>query len=278
MTTKIKGHSGCRVDIVDGIVRKTTFDKNYIKRLQSQCEKQNQFFKNNTFSFLKTPQIFNEHIQHDAFSFDMEFCFCSNYIDFFERASKKKIDLFFSNLVDFISKNVNDSKLENVSNIIWEKYLSVKNGIIDDFFISANINNIIFDKFEKRYSNNIILPIGFCHGDLTFSNILIKNHQNQLVFLDFLDTFLDTPLQDMVKIRQDTKFLWSNHLVEGIFDVKRIEIIMEYLDQKFHENFTKYDFYIKYYKLFEILNWFRVLRYSKDISIIKKIENYILND
>ena len=49
----------------------------------------------------------------------------------------------------------------------------------------------IFDKIEC-----IKIPIGICHGDLTFSNILFNG--NNYYLIDFLDSFIEYPLMDIV--------------------------------------------------------------------------------
>jgi hypothetical protein len=54
------------------------------------------------------------------------------------------------------------------------------------------------------------IPMGFCHGDLTLSNILIQESTNdKIVLIDFLDSFLESPLSDMCKINQDLSHGWT---------------------------------------------------------------------
>lgn len=51
-------------------------------------------------------------------------------------------------------------------------------------------------------------PLGPCHGDLTLSN-LILDPVSGITLIDFLDTFLESPLQDVVKLKQDFVYGWS---------------------------------------------------------------------
>ncbi|MBT0858600.1 phosphotransferase, partial [Campylobacter coli] len=88
----------------------------------------------------------------------------------------------------------------------------------------------LFDKYP--------FPIGYCHGDLTFSNILFQN-QN-IVLIDFLDNFIETPLQDVVKLRQDTRHKWSLKMTHANYDEIKIRIILSYLDCYIHKYFLKY--------------------------------------
>jgi hypothetical protein len=51
-------------------------------------------------------------------------------------------------------------------------------------------------------------PIGRCHGDLTLSNVILDPAAG-LTLIDFLETFLETPLQDVAKLKQDFVYGWS---------------------------------------------------------------------
>ena len=75
---------------------------------------------------------------------------------------------------------------------------------------------------------------------------------SDIVVIDFLDTFLDTPLQDIVKIRQDSKYFWSLNLVNKIQDSVKVKQSLNYIDEKIKKEFNNYDFYKKYYKHFQI--------------------------
>lgn len=60
------------------------------------------------------------------------------------------------------------------------------------------------------------IPLGVCHGDLTLSNMIFSQGQG-LVLIDFLDTFLESPLQDLAKVSQELEFGWSSrHLDENL--------------------------------------------------------------
>ena len=117
----------------------------------------------------------------------------------------------------------------------------------------------------------IELPEGFCHGDLTLSNLLFNN--DDIVVIDFLDTFLDSPIQDIVKIRQDTQFHWSLRMLKLNYDRVKIIQCLNYIDNKLHNEFKKYDFYLNTYKIFQILNFLRIIPYCNndyDVQFLKK--------
>jgi thiamine kinase-like enzyme len=52
------------------------------------------------------------------------------------------------------------------------------------------------------------IPYAPTHGDLTFENILVS-HTKELYFIDFLDSFIDSPYIDMGKINQELHLYWS---------------------------------------------------------------------
>lgn len=54
----------------------------------------------------------------------------------------------------------------------------------------------------------LLLPLGPCHGDLTLSNLILDTASG-ITLIDFLDTFLETPLQDVAKLKQDFVYGWS---------------------------------------------------------------------
>jgi hypothetical protein len=42
---------------------------------------------------------------------------------------------------------------------------------------------------------------------------------------------------------------------------------MNHLDRRFHDNFSRFEFYNKYYGTFQVMNFLRILQYSKSKSI-----------
>ncbi len=65
----------------------------------------------------------------------------------------------------------------------------------------------------------LLMPVGVCHGDLTLSN-LILSPSNTVHLIDFLPTFLESPLQDAAKIKQDLWHGWSFRRLDRPLQVK----------------------------------------------------------
>jgi hypothetical protein len=72
--------------------------------------------------------------------------------------------------------------------------------------IMTQASECIHDVISTR--TTICVPLGPCHGDLTLSNV-IWSPSLGLVLIDFLATYLESPLQDLAKISQDLEFGWS---------------------------------------------------------------------
>jgi aminoglycoside phosphotransferase (APT) family kinase protein len=66
---------------------------------------------------------------------------------------------------------------------------------------------------------NVEVLIGPCHGDLTLSNMILSPSRG-LVLIDFLDTYFESPLQDVAKLQQDFFYGWSCRKSDGNLKIK----------------------------------------------------------
>ena len=260
MEFNIKGHSGCKIEVRDNKVIKIASDKKYSDRLFLQYDKQLKF-KNKDMS---TPVTYSTGTDNGCFWFEMEMIPFKTFDYFMLTSDKKMLDFVAKKVVNFIKDNISGTKKVS-SDILINKYETTKDKIFIKHGIDFNyLNNLFYDLDDE-----IEIPDGYCHGDLTFSNMLFDN--TDIVFIDFLDTFLDTPLQDIVKIRQDSKYFWSLNLVNKIQDSVKVKQSLNYIDECIKEEFSECDFYKKYYKHFQVLNLLRILPYSKDKKHIDKL-------
>jgi hypothetical protein len=116
--------------------------------------------------------------------------------------------------------------------------------------------------------NPIIVPNTFCHGDLTFSNILF--HPNRLFFIDFLDCYVDSFLCDLVKIKQDLYYLWSLK-VQNLSSVRIIQTY-RYIWEKLE---NRYGCFI-HNSSFDVLDTINILRIEPYLTNLH--QRFILND
>ena len=167
----------------------------------------------------------------------------------------------------------NNSITESISKkILLDKYYDTIEKITQNKSELEFLSHI--EKELQALPDRIQIPLGKCHGDLTFSNILFTDRK--IILIDFLDNFIETPLQDIVKLRQDTKHLWSLRLYKKKYDGTKIEILLNYLDNLIDKHFSKYEFYRKYYFIFQKINLLRILPYAKDKQTFQYVANEII--
>lgn len=271
---KIKGHSGCRIEIcrsgAQTFVRKSAGRTDYRNRLLNQIKKQEAFYHSNRNSQVGTPKIIDKHTRPGICFIDMEFCNAADYVSYLMTACKKDIDLVVERILGIINANISQSSLTSVDKKIFlAKYKSITDNIKTNPLLkdSRNRFTMLMDPVMDMVPDVMTIPVGRCHGDLTLSNVLMS--PRKLILIDFLDSFIETPIQDMVKVRQDTKFHWSTHFYEGNYDRVKLIIVMAYMDKKFDEYFKQFDFYRHYYGLFQWFNFARIIPYVKTASLVE---------
>lgn len=269
MEIEIKGHSGCSVKIHEAndkiVIVKSTHNLSYLDRLCKQAEKQIAF-NNHIINNIKTPEVFNIEKSNEYTLVNMEYIYSSNFIEFFEKAGFNQIDQFINSLLRFIDYSIVTSQEAKYNKQLFiSKFTEVKKQILfNNEFKDDKIILELLDKAEYLFNvtEDYLLPIGFCHGDLTLSNILFCG--DTYYFIDFLDSFIESPLIDVVKIRQDTMFAWSLMMFDGKYDLARTKIILKHIDQVLDKHFSKFQWYNIGYKGFQVMNLLRILQYSKE--------------
>lgn len=277
MEIEIAGHSGCLIEIAnerDGLfIIKSTNDPAYAERLKKQAMKQEAFDPPEK-SNIKSPRIL-EVCSDDTFCrIRMEYVYSLHSIAFIENSGLEQIDHFLENIIDFVKTEISQSELRAIDDqVLANKYNEVKENILTNKFLGEDriIQSwfpLLDDIFSARLSFRI--PVGRCHGDLTFSNILFS--RNSFYLIDFLDSFIETPLLDIVKLRQDTAFNWSGLMYTGTYDRTRHEIVLKFMDRKVEDFFSRYTWYRDAYGIFQLLNFLRILQYAHEPSVIEYLK------
>lgn len=277
MEIDVKGHSGCSIKIKQDerglFIQKSTYDKGYLKRLALQADKQ-VAARRKDYKYIKIPKIFNLEKTNVATIINMEYIYSRNFMEYFEEAGFNQLHHFINVLCLFIETEITSSKYEtrNAESFL-QKWASVESSIKNNSAIAYERIGTLLEHTKAIFSEltDISIPYGICHGDLTFSNILFNN--NCFYLIDFLDSFIESPLIDIVKIRQDTNFLWSLLMYSKPYDRIRIKTIFQKIDMQIHKYFCKYGWYKKYYTPFQIMNLFRVLQYAKEDKVINHLIN-----
>lgn len=281
MEIEIKGHSGCRIDIIRDsgklYVLKQTDDINYLERLYKQALKQDSAF-GKEFQYIQIPKINSIVRTEGSLQVKMEYVYSKNFVEHFEDAGFEQINHFIKTLILFIQHEISKSPLTTIKSQIFQaKFRDVSKKILStsDFKSDTEIIDILSmsEKLFTKLPDDLELPVGSCHGDLTFSNILFNG--NSFYLIDFLDSFIETPLMDMVKLRQDSDYLWSTLMYDKTYDIPRLNIIAKEIDNQLNKCFQKYPWYIDYYDIFQVMNFLRILQYAHEEKVIEYLKKVI---
>ena len=282
---EVKGHSGCQVDIVrenDSLyVYKSTQDPGYLKRLFLQGQKQKEAAELKL-QHIRVPQVYD--ISHDGRSvtIKMEYVYSKSFVRYFEYAGFEQISYFIQALCLYLDYEIQNSPIDLVkADVLTSKFQDVCDKVSKNPKLRGDKEvEAILEASSKRFvaQTDMMIPIGKCHGDLTFSNILFNG--NNYYLIDFLDSFVESPLLDIVKIRQDSAYLWSQLMYLGENDTLRLQIVADKIDQQIASYASKFDWF-KYYPNFQLMNFLRILQYAKEEKIIdylKRILNQLLHE
>ncbi len=282
---EVKGHSGCQVDIVrenDSLfVYKSTQDPGYLKRLLLQGQKQKEAAKLKL-QHIRVPQVYDILQDEKSVTIKMEYVYSKSFVRYFEYAGFEQISYFIQALCLYLDYEIQNSPLKLVrAEVLTDKFEDIckkvrsNPQICEDREVAS-----IMEESAKRFTvqKDMMLPIGKCHGDLTFSNILFNG--NNYYLIDFLDSFVESPLLDLVKIRQDSAYLWSQLMYLGESDSLRLQIVADKIDREIANYASKYE-WNKYYPSFQLMNFLRIMQYAKEekvITYLKRILNQMLHE
>lgn len=281
MEIQVKGHSGCKIDIVnDGnnlFIYKSTHDPKYIGRLYLQARKQKEASRHE-YQHIRIPEIHDIEKTEERLVIKMEYVYSKNYIDYFEDAGFDNINYFVKALKIFVNAEIAESPLQKVNTqVVKDKFAEVRNKCEANEHIQGDEDvRQILRSSEGIFSvlpAEIEIPVGKCHGDLTFSNILFNG--NNYYLIDFLDSFIESPLLDLVKIRQDSRYEWSRLMYEGEVDLVRLNVISQKIDKEIDAYYSRHEWYVEYYHVFQLMNFLRILQYAKEEKVITYLKNVI---
>jgi len=281
MKLDIQGHSGCDIAIVhednELFIHKSTHDAGYVPRLVNQANKQIAASRIE-YQNIRVPKIFDVAQSDTSAVIKMEYIYSRNFIEHFEQAGFEQIKYLIGAIKYFIDLEIANSTMQTVpSSILTDKMADVARKVEKNIHLKDDDEAQELVRQSTIVMNGVgdmVMPVGMCHGDLTFSNILFNG--NNYYLIDFLDSFIESPLLDIVKIRQDTAYLWSTLMYHKPFDKVRLSIISEKIDTAIDEYFTgKYEWYRKYYMPLQLMNFLRILQYGKEDKVIAYLKRVI---
>lgn len=247
------GLSGCKLELINhNVLRKYSSSKSYNKRLYCQFNKQ-KLFSNFVLKNIETPKTFD--IQKDSlYYFDMEYIKGHLFEEYFAISNVNDIKFVLHSLFgyfDFLISNKRYYKSEISKNIIENK--------IKDLEVKTSYSNILSGLKSFMLSKELYVPKTFCHGDLTFTNIIF--HKNRLYFIDFLDCFIDSFYCDLVKLKQDLHYGWS-FKIQKISSL-RLQRIYSFIWNEIEKRYFEYIDTIEF-KILDLLNTLRLDPYLTD--------------
>ena len=252
------GLSGCKLELIgSNTLRKHSSSPSYNKRLDLQVKKQ-ELFSNQVFRNVETPKVLRKE---DSY-FDMEYVTGRSFDEYFSVCSVSDIDFVFDSLCGYFDGLISHSQY-------YQPEVSKKR-LLDKINSLETHTRHLTDLYHIRQMVSSItmkIPQTFCHGDLTFTNIIFN--KNRLYYIDFLDCFIDSFLCDLIKLKQDLYYHWSLD-VQGIKNL-RIRQIYSFLWRKLEERYSQYVETIEF-DVLDVLNTLRLEPYltNEDQRIIIK--------
>lgn len=249
-TPVFQGHSGCKLELTSNeILRKCSGNNLYNERLKIQMLKQKSFTSTEV---IKSPRVFTSGTVDDLFYFEMEYINGLSFSDFIRQTPLNLSLQFFENLIAWINSNGVNNFSDLVDNeIIIKKLKSL------DKFIPKKLSKTLLKEV-----NNLKIPKGYCHGDLTFENIIIRNSNTFLI--DFLDSYIESPFVDISKLYQDIYLQWSwrNKDVNTLTQIK-LNIFRTHLENRL----DLADNNIRAIEFLTIINFLRIIPYSSSNAL-----------
>ena len=281
MEIEVKGHSGCQIEVVrEGghlYVDKSSHDPKYLDRLVRQAEKQLEA-SIPEYQHIRIPKIHKIERTDEMVNVRMDYVYSRNFVEFFEQAGFEQVGYLIDALKMYLEKEIEQSTLMEVRRgVVTEKFEDVKKKTLGNKNLQGDkeiktiidLSQSVFDALP-----DMMIPVGKCHGDLTFSNILFNG--NNYYLIDFLDSFIESPLLDIVKIRQDTAWLWSQLMYVNPCDTIRLRIAFGKIDKELDTYFSgRYEWYNRYYRPLQLMNFLRILQYAHEPVVIEYLKRTI---
>jgi predicted Ser/Thr protein kinase len=189
-----RGLSGCKLHFVDEATLRKSSSIEYSQRLLKQAKKQ-KYFLNYNFTTINVPRVLD--IGEDYF--DMEYISAQTFDTFFETCDRDEVEFILQSLFEYFDFLISRKKIykeDDLKNKIYTKLSSID-------VVDLQFKNYLLDfDYDAKSA-----PKTFCHGDLTFSNILFNG--KRIFLIDFLDSYVNSFLVDLVKLKQDLFYFWS---------------------------------------------------------------------
>lgn len=274
---KMEGRSGCKLIITyqdnQAVIKKYSSSKKYNNRLIEQAKKQKDFYLLNNSSNFTTAKILEIGYEKDDLSwFSMNYVFAEKYSEYLDQINVKELKNLLNQFIQYFESSFKKASAQQVNKEIFlNKFKEIRFNIEKNELTKNNYFSQVLDNLENCIPTEH-LPLGICHGDFTFSNILFS--EDKIYLLDFLDSFIESPIIDIVKLRQDTCYKWSIMLESQMpqYKVNKLSQIFVYFDNAI-EVYCKGLGLQEWYIFLQAINLLRIVPYLKMEHEILFIEN-----
>ncbi len=259
------GLSGCSVSrLPNGNVKKSSASLAYNDRFSRQIAKQTAFSKL-TFRNLCAPLVVTSYFENGLLVCNREYCSGLSYHEYLSTASHKQIDEVIAGLFEYFDALATDCK--HYPHEVPQKLIKDK---LTSLAAKSQFPSLIDDLLNRVSKANNQLPHTFCHGDLTLSNIIF--HPKKLYLIDFLDSFVDSYLIDLVKLKQDLIWNWSATVQrkDSLRLAQARETIWRNLEKRYCAD-TDSD----YFRILEAMNFLRIEPYVTNPSQVSFLNSII---
>lgn len=238
-----RGLSGCKLHFVDEATLRKSSSIEYSQRLLKQAKKQ-KYFLNYNFTTINVPRVLD--IGEDYF--DMEYISAQTFDTFFETCDRDEVKFILQSLFEYFDFLISRKKIykeDDLKNKIYTKLSSID-------VVDLQFKNYLLDfDYDAKSA-----PKTFCHGDLTFSNILFNG--KRIFLIDFLDSYVNSFLVDLVKLKQDLFYFWSIR-INGKKSL-RLYQTKRYIWKKISERYAEY-IGTDLFSMLDVINLLRIQPY-----------------
>lgn len=269
---KVEGKSGCPISIAQTphgyIIIKQAKDADYAPRLVKQAEKQNAFFIKSTLeSRFITPEILAINTDNNNCIIKMRFVNAESYSAYLTKQRKENLDNLISEFVTYFSSNFEQSTTlyPNENHVIfYDKAIELEGKLTKIKHLDTTFTKRLAAYLLNNIPNHPI-ALGPCHGDFTLSNMLFANN-NKIYLIDFLDSFIESPIIDYIKLRQDSKYHWSPFIEEEHINNVRLLQTLSYIDVQITTKIeTKFPMIKNWESYLTTMNFARILPYVNSV-------------
>lgn len=231
-------------------------------RFHEHIERQKSFSDGHSVGTFQTPRVI--FVSENLDFFDMEFVPYPTLAHSIVNMSPSIVRRITNDLVYHVESSFS-GEYQTVKKIVFSAKIEQIKSKIGKFGYYQARADALFDRALEYIPDTMNIPIGQPHGDLTFSNIMFDQQNFRYWLVDFIDSPIETPLQDYAKFFQELNMMWSwrhsaypevARLRIGIILRKMREIVLNSIDKE----------HLKNVDLITLMTKMRILPYAKNLE------------